>query len=203
MGRPSLCDPHNIKLRNIIDMGLTFSAMIRLFKKETKGKLHERIMEDAKKIFDAKSIEDFNSIHSIFCKWGVENVLLAERKKNEKVIKKEGPASYGQIAKTFDVVMKVVIYYSRLPDFETSEKILPWLNPAVDTQMMKMLKKHYKKQNPLLIKNISPWPITVEEVCEVKYQQIQDLVRKFINDEHNGDIIPVQFDDIYWNQLNR
>ena len=34
-----------IRLHNIIDMGLTFSAMIRLFRKDTKGKLRECVLD--------------------------------------------------------------------------------------------------------------------------------------------------------------
>lgn len=38
-----LDDPEEIRLHNIIDMGLTFSAMIRLFEKGSKKKLPKHI----------------------------------------------------------------------------------------------------------------------------------------------------------------
>jgi hypothetical protein len=47
------------------------------------------------------------------------------------------------------------------------------------------------------------WPKTVEEVDEGKYKKLQDIVCQFIKDKHKDQIIPVQFDDIYWKQLNR
>ena len=68
------------KRYNIIDMGLGFSAMIRNFIKGTKEKLHEKIMEDIDKIFTASNKDDFNTIHTAFCRWGVGNIMLAERK---------------------------------------------------------------------------------------------------------------------------
>jgi len=110
-------DPEYIKRYNIIDMGLGFSAMIRNFvkgSKDVKGskeKLHGKIMEDIERIFMATTKATFDEIHATFCKWGVKNIVLAERVRDGKVIKKSGPASYGQIAKTLDVVLKVAIYY--------------------------------------------------------------------------------------------
>ena len=182
---------------NIIDMGLGFSAMIRNFIAGTKAELHKKITEDIDKIFIASNKEDFNAIHTAFCKWGVGNIMLAERKdKKGNVIKKSSPASYGQIAKTLDVVMKVSIYYSHLPDCVTSKKLRPLLNAAVDNRMMRMLKKDYKSEMPI-------WPKTVEEVDEGKYNKLQDIVCQFIKDKHKDQIMPVQFDDIYWKQLNR
>ncbi len=185
------------KRYNIIDMGLGFSAMIRNFVDGTKEKLHKKIMKDIDKIFSASNKDEFNAIHKAFCKWGVGNIMLAERKdKKGNIIKKSSPASYGQIAKTLDVVMKVSIYYSHLPNSVTSKKLRPLLNAAVDNQMMRMLKKDYKSE--MLV-----WPKTVGEVDEEKYKKLQNIVCQFIIDKHNDQIIPVQFDDIYWKRLNR
>jgi len=186
-------DPEYIKRYNIIDMGLGFSAMIRNFvkgSKDVKGskeKLHGKIMEDIERIFMATTKATFDEIHATFCKCGVKNIVLAERVRDGKVIKKSGPASYGQIAKTLDVVLKVAIYYSYLPNCETAKILMPLLNAALDTEMMKMLGR----------------PGTVEAVDEEKYFRLQEIVRQFIIDKHNGQIMPVQFDDIYWKQLNR
>ncbi len=129
--------------------------------------------------------------------WGVRQIILAERKnKRGQVVKKAGPASYGQIAKTFDVVLKVAVYYCHLPNCEKSQQISGWLNAAVDTRMMGMLKKYY-------LEDIASWPATIEQVDNSTYMSIQEIVRKFIAERHNGNIIPVQFDDIYWRALNR
>ncbi|MDH5779054.1 MAG: hypothetical protein OEZ29_00480 [Candidatus Bathyarchaeota archaeon] len=184
------------RLYNIIDMGLTFSAMIRLFQKGSKERLHERILVEGRNVFEAKSEEQFMDIHSRFCDWGIEEILLAEKKRSGRVVKEATEASYGQIAKTFDVAMKVVIYYSHFPSCEKSRELSKWLNAAVDTKMMTMLKKHYPK-------DLQSWPATVQEVDKTAYKAIQRIVRKFIKDKHNNSIMPVQFDDIYWKALNR
>ncbi len=184
------------RLRNIIDMGLTFSAMIRLFKEDSKKILHKKILAEARNVFEVKSEKHFIKIHSNFCEWGIENIVLAEGKRNGRIIKEAAPASYGQIAKTFDVALKVAVYYSHLPNCEKSQEISKWLNAAVDRKMMAMLKKKYPE-------DIQRWPTTVKQVDSTTYMAIQRIVRKFIREEYNGNITPVQFDDIYWRVLNR
>jgi hypothetical protein len=196
MNQLKLSRPQDARLHNIIDMGLNFSAMIRLFEKKSKEKLRARILGEVQNVFGATSKEQFQDIHSSFCNWGINNIMLAERRKNGQVIKRAAPASYGQIAKTFDVLLKVAVYYCHLPDSERSELISKWLNAAVDTKMMAMLKKCY----PL---DVRPWPAAIEQVNKSIYAAIQETVRKFIQDKHSGCIIPVQFDDIYWEALNR
>ena len=189
-------DPQSIKLENIVDMGLGFSAMIRLFDKGSNRKLHEQILNETQKIFAAETEEDFKTIHLHFCSWGVQRIMLAEKRKNGQVIKKSVPASFGQIAKTLDVVLKVAVYYCHFPDCEKSQQISGWLNAAVDTKMMGMLKTCYPS-------DIVSWPKTIEQVDSTAYKSIQAIVRKFISERHKGYIIPVQFDDIYWRTLNR
>ena len=123
-------------LNNIIDMSLTFSAMIRLFKNDMKKKLHKGLTKTVKDVCKAKSEEEFRKIHSQFCEWGKENICLAKEDKRP---------SYGQIAKTLDVVLKVAVYFCGLPDPDKSKQLRPWLNPAVDTKMMKKLRECYPK----------------------------------------------------------
>jgi len=182
-----LNDPQETRLHNIIDMGLGFSAMIRLFDKGTKRKLRKSMITMTKKVFLAKSEEEFKRLHSEFCQWGKKEIGLA---------RKSGTASYGQIAKTLDVVLKVAVYYCHLPECGKSKQLSRWLNAAVDRRMMAMLKKYYPKA-------IEPWPSAIEQVDSGRYIKIQEIVRKFINERHNGSITPVQFDDIYWEALNR
>ena len=187
---PTVIDPEKIReirLYNIIDMGLTFSAMMRLYDQGTKGKLRARMITTAKEVFEARSQEEFRRKHSEFCQWGTKGILLA---------RKNCLASYGQVAKTLDVVLKVAVYYCHLPECEKSKQLSRWLNGAVDRKMMVMLKKHYRKA-------IEPWPRAIEQVDGPNYAKIQEIVRKFIRDEHQDSIVPVQFDDYYWQKLNR
>src|SRR3989337_2154305 len=99
-------DSEYIKRFNIIDMGLGFSAMMRNFVRGSKETLHGHIIKDTERIFMATNKADFDESHATFCKWGVKNIVLAERVRDGKIIKKSVPASYGQIAKALDVVLK-------------------------------------------------------------------------------------------------
>jgi len=184
------------RLHNIIDMGLDFSAMIRLFETGSKKRLRDKILAEVRKVFEAKSEKQFKDIHHGFCEWGTKEIILAERTRKGKIIQESGPASYGQIAKTFDVVLKVAVYYCHFPNCEKSEHISRWLDAAVDTKMMDFLKERYPE-------DITPWPTTIKQIDESSYTSIQEIVHKFINERHNGSITPVQFDDIYWEALNR
>lgn len=192
-----LSQPEAIRLHNIIDMGLTFSAMIRLFEKGSKQTLRREMVSQVRNIFNASSRNEFTRIHMEFCDWGTRNIRQAERERKGKVITKKGsPARYGQIAKTLDVVLKVAVYYSHLPGCRRSRKITEWLNAAVDTKMMAFLRKHYPK-------DIKPWPKTVKQVDKHRYKEIQKVVRRFIKEKYSNRILPVHFDDIYWRELNR
>ena len=88
-----------------------------------------------------------------------------------------------------------MVYYCHLPDCESVAKLLPVLHAAVDTRMMKNLKKEYPRES---IK-----AETVEAVSEPEYFALQKLVSKHIEDEFNNLILPVQYDDIMWHRLNR
>jgi len=188
--------PEDAKLRNIVDMALSFSAMMRLFEEGSKETIHNQVTELLPALFAAKSEDEFNIIHTGFCQWGIREITRAEKKKDGEVIKEKGPASYGQMGKTLDVVLHVVIYYAHYPDCETSKILSKWLNAAMDTKMMAFLAGCYPDA-------LCKWPKSIEQVWEKEYRAIQDHVRLFIQEEHKGGILPVQFDDVYWEVLNR
>jgi len=182
------CDgPAEIRARNVIHMGLNFSAMLRLYSPGSKKQLHERIHSARKQLFEAESQEAFTRWHSSICGWGIGNIVLRSH---------DAFASYGQIAKTLDVVLKVAVYYCHLPDCAGSARLARWLNAAVDTRMMAMLRRCYPDA-------IKPWPVAVQEVdSRERCEAIQGLVRRYINEKHPC-ITPVQFDDIYYWKLNK
>lgn len=80
-----------IRLSNIVDMGLTFSAMIRLYKKGSKETLHKKIVRILPAIANVDSIEHFQKTHKKFCNWGIKKLSLAERKREGRIIKHSGP----------------------------------------------------------------------------------------------------------------
>ena len=81
--KPKVVDPEtiaSIRLKNIIDVGLTASAMIRLFEHGTKEKkLRGPILETIAKIFEAKSEAEFKRIHSVFCQRDTSEITLARK----------------------------------------------------------------------------------------------------------------------------
>ncbi|MBC2733025.1 MAG: hypothetical protein HF981_01580 [Desulfobacteraceae bacterium] len=187
---------NEIRLFNIVDMGLTFSAMIRLYQTGSKKTLRHKLIKILHDIRGVHSVNDFRTIHDSFCIWGKKNLFLAERERRGILIKRSGPPSYGQVAKTLDVVLKVVVYYSGWPNESTANVLVKYINAAVDTKMMKLLRSRYPR-------HFQDWPVTVENVTKQTYTSLQELVKKFIDEEHDGQIMPVQFDDLYWNYLNR
>jgi len=188
-----LNEPDEAKFHNIIDMALGFSGMMRLFEKKSKNILRDKMISDIPTLLSVKSEREFIDCHASFCRWGVNTIVLAEKVKNGKVTKHSGPASYGQIAKTLNVVLKVVVYYCRLPSERAASVIGKWLEPAVDTKMMAYLKP---KNSSIL------WPMTIEQVGFDEYEMLNGAVGELIQDCHQGKIAPVQFDDIYWEALN-
>lgn len=184
------------KLNNIVDMALMFSAMIRLMKKGSKKQLKDKILSIVNDVFHAESSTQYDMIHDNFCNWGMQSIVLAEKKKNGLIIKESRPISYGQIAKILDVVIGVIVYYCNYPDHRKSLVLSDWLHAAVDNEMMRYLKKTY----PFELQN---WPATIEKVNRDIYLSIQQTVKKYNHDKHQDQITPIQFDDIYWEALNR
>jgi hypothetical protein len=195
------CNPEDVRFRNIIGMGLDFSSMIRLFKEDSETKLWKKIVEDyGPRIFKTQSKEEFDEVHKEFCKWASRNIILAQKRTRNGRIIKEGPAAYGQIAKTFNVALKVAVYYCHLPDYQRSAEIVEWLHAGVDTRMMAMLRKRLKGKHPEYFEN---WPEAVKDVdSEKKYLELQEVIRIFIREKHDEKLrLPVQFDDIYWYRI--
>lgn len=185
---------HEIKLHTAVDIGLTFSAMMRLFEGKSKDTLHKEIYSELQSFFNAKTPSDFKGIHSKFCEQVMSKIRLA---------KKEGNASYGQIAKTLDVVLKVVIYYSHLPNCTEAKRLSKLLNVAMDRKMMDYLRRKYLND-----KECQSWPKKVDDVREKKtYDQVQEAVsryaKEYAKDMHLGELLPSQVEDILWAKVNK
>ena len=190
-------DKAKIKTKNIIDMAIGFTAMTRVFEKRSVIKIKDKLESVLPEICCATSEDDFRIHHHNFCRWFSQNVKTAERKKGGLIIKNSTSASYGQGAKVLDVVLKVFVHYCHLPSPEATEKIQKWLNAAVDTKMLK-----YLKAMPGAEASLVP-ATTVEQVDENTYVILQRLVWSDINERFAGSILPVEWDDIIWRQLNR
>jgi len=180
-------DLQRVRLHCLVDLGLNFSAMLRIYDKGAKQSIYRKVLDELPAVLQAESEEQFRVFHSSICEWGVRNVLASNG---------SGYASYGQIAKTLDVILKVVIDYGHMPDCKKARQLAPWLNSAVDNEMMKMLKREYPDA-------IAPWPTSIRRVNKEEYVAIQSLIRRFNVEKHCGEITPVQFDDLYWWCLNK
>ena len=84
-----------------------------------------------------------------------------------------------------------------MPDAKTAEQTTQWLHSAVDTGMMKHLKKIAGSRA------YSTQAASIEDVDARTYSDLQKLVREDIRDNFQNSILPVQWDDIMWRQLNR
>jgi hypothetical protein len=185
-----------VKLQNIIDMAVSFSAMARVFEKGSAEKIKDRMNEIIGDFLNLTSKEEYYREHDNFCRWFCENIKTAERKKNNKIIKTSQYASWGQAAKIIDIALKVCIYYCNLPSVEYSSKVIAWLNGAIDTPIMKDLKERYKSNENLRTNSI-------ESIDKATYKELQRLIREDIKTSFNDEIFPVHYDDIKWRELNR
>jgi len=195
-----------VKLHVAIDIGLAFSAMMRLFEKDSKSRLHNKVHSELPRIFHAKTKPGFERIHSELCEWGTEEISLAKKKRNEQIGKQSKKASYGQIAKTLDVVLKVVIYYSHFPDCRRAKELSKLLNAAMDRKMMASLKKYVKGSNMSrkLPETVKSWPKNIEDVCDKEtYDHVQKTVREYKEDKCPNLLFPVQFEDYLWAKVNK
>ncbi|MBN1602193.1 MAG: hypothetical protein JW915_11330 [Chitinispirillaceae bacterium] len=181
-----LKEPDTAKMHNIINMALQFSSMFRLFEPGSKTRFKEKLLSQFNEILSSNSKKQFNDIHSSFCEWGSQKIYLTKKKK-------DGVASYGQIAKTLNVVLKVTVHYCQLPESNQAMRLSKWLHAAIDTKMMKYIR-------PV---GVAGWPISIAQVDKNSYEKIQEVVVSIIAREHMGNITPVEFDDIYWDALNR
>ena len=188
-----LNDSNTARLHNIVDMSLGFSSMMRLFEEGSKVKLRGMILNELPKFLDTKSKEQYMELHSNFCRWGMQTIILAEKTKGDKVVKPRRPASYGQIAKTLDVVMKVVVHYCHLPNSNKAALISKWLNAALDTKMMDFIRPA----------GVVGWPKSIEQIDDTLYATLQEVVADIIETKHGGSISHAEFDDVYWEGLNR
>lgn len=173
-----------IRTKNIIGMATQFSSTLRTYTKGTKDKIIIKIFNSLKKLKKVKHQDSFDKIHDKICR----------ELKNEKIKhsgKEKNEALYGQIAKTINVILKVLVYYNCFPELKRIEK---YLHAAIDRKMLVFLRNQNKNKD-LKYNN---------EIKErIEYQKLQECVREYINNINQNKAIrnPVQFDDIYWKKL--
>ncbi len=184
-----------IKQKSVIDMALTYTAMIRLFEKGSKSKIANKLYEEYQRLDKIINRTDFEIFHEGFCDWFTSNIKTTERKKNNRITKKSHYALYGHASKLLDVSLKVYVYYTSLPDKCTAETLLPFLNTAIDNPLLKYLRKSFTDEG--IFTN------TVEQIDKKIYKKLQGLIRCDIRSKFDNKILPTQYDDIMWYFFNR
>ena len=179
------------KKKNIIDMALGFTAMTRVFQKESAGLIKESLAETCTKLESINSKADFAALHDHICQWFTQTIKLA---------KSGASASYGHGAKVLDITLKVYVYYCRMPDQAKADYLSPFLNGAVDTPILRHL---LNTVNTPYGRSLSPHQWNIKMVSKNIYDTLQKLIRTDIEHSFAGKIRPVQYDDIMWRRLNR
>ena len=180
---------------NIIDMALTFTAMMRVFSKGSKGRIASKFEEVCPQLTAVKSRDDYEQIHRSFCDWFVGEIRTAHKTLKNGKPKASRPASYGHAAKIFDIAMKVYVYYSSQPSSNAAAHVTPLLHGAIDKPIMDYLKATYSDK--------AVTASTIEQIDRNQYIKLQGLISKDIVRSFAGSVLPVQYDDIMWSKLNR
>src|SRR6266849_7017635 len=134
-------DVEGTKRKNVIEMALGFTAMMRIFAKESKKRIAEKLEEFFLSLAEIHNRDDYEVHHRSFCVWFTQNIRSAEKTLKNASVHAERSSSYGQAAKILDVAVKVYAYYCAQPTPEVAKRIVPWLHGAIDTAILKYLKK--------------------------------------------------------------
>lgn len=184
-----------VKRSNILDMALTFTAMMRLFGKGSKNRIAEELHALTSRLSEVNSANDFEERHKAFCEWFCREISTAAKSLKKKRRKPSRPASFGHAAKVLDIVLKVYVFYCSEPSPEVASRVRPFLHGAIDNPIMNHLKAKYK--------DIQIHAATIEQINEEIYRSLQRLIAREIRDSFQDNLLPVQYDDVMWQRLNR
>jgi len=180
------------KQQNIIDMALGFTAMMPLFQERSADLIKEKLTELFEGLDRISSDQDFSKMHRDFCQWFVKTIRLA---------KTEEPSSYGHAAKVLDLVLKVYVYYCEMPSPAKAASLIPRLNGAIDTPILRHL---FKKLESNYRESFPPHYLwTIKMIDKEDYDLLQKIIRQDIRDSFKDKLSPVQYDDIMGRRLDR
>jgi hypothetical protein len=180
------------KKQNIIDMAVGFTAMMPLFQERSADLIKEKLADLFEGLDRISSDQDFGKMHRDFCQWFVKTIRLA---------KTEEPSSYGHAAKVLDLALKVYVYYCKMPSPAKAESLMPRLNGAIDTPILRHL---FKKLEDIYRKSYPPHYLwTIKMIDSEDYDLLQKVIRQDIRDSFDDNILPVQYDDIMGRRLDR
>jgi hypothetical protein len=180
------------KQQSIIDMAIGYTAMMPFFQERSTDLIRKKLAVLFEGLKNVRSDQDFGKIHSDFCQWFVKTVRLA---------KSMEPSVYGHAAKVLDLSLKVYVYYCRMPGPAKAESLMPRLNGAIDTPILRHL---FKKLDDIYRESYPPHYLwTINMIAKKDYDLLQRIIRQDIKDSFDDNIVPVQYDDIMGLQLDR
>jgi hypothetical protein len=180
------------KKQNMIDMAVGFTAMMPLFQERSADLIKEKLADLFEGLDRISSDQDFNEMHRHFCQWFVKTIKLA---------KSGEPSSYGHAAKVLDLALKVYVYYCKMPSAEKAESLIPRLNGAIDTPILRHL---FKKLEDIYRESFPTHYLwTIKMISKEDYDLLQKVIRQDIRDSFDDNIWPVQYDDIMGLRLDR
>ena len=163
--------------------------MTRVFEKGSRLTIERMIEGFLSSLSDLHDQRQFDALHDDFCDRFTNTIRRAKAKEGE-----DPRASYGQAAKVLDVSLKACVDYCQLPDPATSQRIKPFLHAGIDTPILCELNRREGQAFKAS---------TIREIDRNMYLSLQDAVARHIEDEFNGLISRVMYDNIMWRRLNR
>lgn len=176
-------DVEETKLKNIVNMAVSFAGMSRVFKAGSTEKIRNKLYSTINGFLSSHPEKEYQTKHEKFCEWFTKNIKTAQRKKEGRIIKKSEDASWGQAAKIIDIVLKVFIYYCKLPSPEVSAKIIPLLNAPIDEARLKSFKNYTNHK-------------TLQDLDD--YNEYKALQRHMLKICSKNKISRVEYDDLQW-----
>src|SRR5260370_8207132 len=99
------------KRKNIIEMGLGYTAMIRIFSQKSKAKIEAKLEELFSHLAEISTRDDYESCHRSFCEWFTREVRTAEKNLSNGGLQPSQQSSSYPAAKVLHIANKVYVYY--------------------------------------------------------------------------------------------
>lgn len=187
--------PDEARASNIIDMALGFTATLRVFQGSSKAVISNLLVKYLEKAGKVESKEQFDELHDNFCREFILGVKVAEKRLKDGRVQPMRAASFGHAAKMFDVCAKVWFHYCSMPNTSVANKVVLYLNSAIDTPIL----KHLKKQNP----NAGISASSISDIDRGCYKELQKLAALDRAASCPDAVDMAQYDDLLWLRLNR
>ena len=171
----------------ILHMAFDFASMARTFKKGTKDKFLRRVRAMLPRLAHVESEDEFDTLHAEVCRWGCRSFRPSHAGRPR--------ASYGQVAKTLNVVLKVVVYYCGLTRPTPGEAPVTLASPCH--------RQLHDEVPPAAVQGrVPPGIQAIADVDRRSYTVLINLAARDAVENLGGKLHPVQWEDIVWSEVN-